>query len=217
MTPVEPDRSAATAGAPRSLLIMLALVMAVAVFATGMGTAVLTGFGSNATPGASSVDVGFARDMATHHVQATQMAQIVRDNGSDPAVRLMAYDIETQQLSQVGQLWGWLDSWGQSPQSSDPPMAWMGHRLAPGERMPGMATPAELAGLRRLTGRALDVEFLQLMIRHHRGGLEMAQHGAANASEDYVRRLAGKIVSAQQAETVTMEQMLRARGATPAG
>ena len=64
-------------------------------------------------------------------------------------------------------------------------------------------------------GKPLDVYFLQLMIRHHRGGLEMAQYGAAHASEPYVRDLAGKIVTAQQAEVVTMEQLLRERGGTP--
>lgn len=221
MTTVEQDRGTGTgtptAGASRSLLVVLAVVTALALFAAGAATAVLTGIGGDRAPGASSVDVGFARDMATHHVQATEMAQVVRDEGSDPAMRLMAYDIETQQLGQVGQLRGWLDSWGQSPQSSEPPMAWMGHGLAPGERMPGMASPAEMDRLRGLSGRALDVEFLQLMIRHHRGGLEMAQYGAAHASQDYVRLLASKIVSAQQAELVTMEQMLRARGAQPAG
>jgi uncharacterized protein (DUF305 family) len=217
VTTVEQDRDTAppTTRAPRSLLVMLAIVTAVALFGAGAGTAVVAGIGSDPTPGASSVDAGFARDMATHHLQATEMAQIVRDNGTDPAVRLMAYDIETQQLGQVGQLRGWLDSWGQTPQSSEPAMAWMGHGLQPGELMPGMATTAELDRLRGLSGRALDVFFLQLMIKHHRGGLEMAQYGAAHASEGYVRQLAGRIASAQQAEVVTMEQMVRARGAQP--
>lgn len=217
MTTVEQtrDTAPATSRAPRSLLIVLAIVTAVALLGAGAGVAVLAGVGSNPTPAASSVDAGFARDMATHHLQATEMAQIVRDNGTDPEVRLMAYDIETQQLGQVGQFRGWLDSWGQTPQSSEAQMAWMGHGLEPGELMPGMATTAELDKLRGLSGRALDVFFLQLMIKHHRGGLEMAQYGAAHASEGYVRQLASRMASAQQAEVITMEQMIRARGAQP--
>jgi uncharacterized protein (DUF305 family) len=217
VTTVEQDRDTvpATPRAPRSLLIVLGVVSALALFAAGAGTAVLAGIGSTSTPAASSVDAGFARDMSTHHEQATQMAQVVRDNGSDPAVRLLAFDIETQQLGEVGQMRGWLDSWGQTPQSGEAQMAWMGHGMAPGELMPGMATTAELDRLRGLSGRALDVYFLQLMIRHHRGGLEMAQYGAEHASTDYVRLLASKVAKAQQAEVVTMEQMLRARGAQP--
>jgi uncharacterized protein (DUF305 family) len=45
----------------------------------------------------------------------------------------------------------------------------------------------------------------------------MAQYGAAHASQPYVRDLANKIVLAQQAEVVTMEQLLRERGGTPLG
>ena len=205
-------------GRPRALVVVLAVVSAIALLAAGAGLAVATGLGTDPVPGERSVDAGFARDMSTHHVQATEMAQVVRDTGSDPAVRLMAFDIETQQLSQVGQMRGWLQTWGLTGQSGEPPMAWMAgghHSLEPGEQMPGMATTAELAKLRSLTGRALDVYFLQLMIRHHHGGLEMAQDAAANASEPYVRDLATKMAQGQQAEVVTMEQMLRERGGQP--
>jgi uncharacterized protein (DUF305 family) len=202
---------------PRALVVVLAVISAIALLAAGAGLAVATGLGRDQPPGERSVDAGFARDMATHHTQATVMAQVVRDTGTDPTVRLMAFDIETQQLSQIGQMRGWLQTWGLTGQSDVPQMAWMsgGHALAPGELMPGMATTAELAKLRGLTGRALDVYFLQLMIRHHRGGLEMAQDAAAHAKEPYVRELATKIAQAQQAEVVTMEQMLRERGGQP--
>ena len=81
--------------------------------------------------------------------------------------------------------------------------------------MPGMATPAEMARLRSLSGRALDVYFLQLMIRHHQGGVPMAREGADRASVGYVPNLATKIAAAQTAETATMEQMLRTRGRQP--
>jgi uncharacterized protein (DUF305 family) len=202
-------------GRPRSLVVVLAVVSAIALLAIGAGLAVATGLGADRLPGERSVDAGFARDMATHHVQATEMAQIARDGSTDPEVRLTAFDIETQQLNQVGQLRGWLQSWGLTGQSAERMMSWMGHSLQPGELMPGMATSAELAKLRALTGRPLDVYFLQLMIRHHRGGFEMAQAAAARAEEPYVRDLATKIAQGQQAEVVTMEQMLRERGGQP--
>ena len=206
------------AGGPRALRVVLAVVSALALLAAGAGLAVATGLGADRPPGERSVDAGFARDMSTHHTQATEMAQVVRDNGADPTVRLTAFDIETQQISQIGQMRGWLQTWGLTGQSAVPAMAWMaggGHGMQPGELMPGMATTAELAKLRPLTGRALDVYFLQLMIRHHHGGLAMAQDAAEHASEPYVRELATKVVQAQQAEVVTMEQMLRKRGGQP--
>lgn len=205
------------AGRPRWLLVLLAAVTAVALLASGAALAVGTDLGGTRAPGDTSVDAGFARDMSTHHVQAAEMAQVVRDTGTDPTVRLMAFDIETQQLGEVGQMRGWLQTWGLSAESDQPEMAWStgGHQMAAGGLMPGMATTAELARLRALSGRALDVYFLQLMIRHHQGGLPMAQDAAAHSSTPYVRDLATKIAQAQQAEVVTMERMLRERGGQP--
>lgn len=200
---------------PRWLLIVLGLVCTVALLGAGAALTVVTGIGTDRLPAVDSVDAGFARDMSTHHGQAVVMAQLERDNGSDPAVRLVAFDIETGQESQVGQMLGWLESWDQTPQTDIAQMAWMGHSVEPGQLMPGMATTAELAKLKSLSGKPLDIYFLQLMIRHHKGGLEMAQYGAAHASEPYVRALASKIVTAQQNEVVMMEQMLRERGAQP--
>jgi uncharacterized protein (DUF305 family) len=219
VTTVEQDQDSAAGtygqGAPRWLLVVLGLVCAVALLGAGAALTVVTGVGTDRPPAVDSVDAGFARDMATHHRQAVLMAQRDRDDGADPAVRLMAFDIETGQQSQVGQMLGWLESWDQTPQTDIDPMSWMDHAVEPGQLMPGMATTAELARLKSLSGKPLDVYFLQLMIRHHKGGLEMAQYGAAHASEPYVRDLAGKIVTAQQNEVVTMEQMLRERGAEP--
>jgi uncharacterized protein (DUF305 family) len=189
--------------------------------AVGGALAVATGLGRPSLPADGSVDAGFARDMTAHHDQATQMAQVVRDNGTDPAVRLLAFDIETQQLGQMGQMLGWLQSWNLSLETSRTRMAWLPasvghvHGSGPGALMPGMATPGEMAELRSLSGKALDVYFLQLMIRHHQGGLPMARYAAAHASVSYVRDLAQKIVDAQSGEIVTMEQMLRERGGQP--
>ncbi len=81
--------------------------------------------------------------------------------------------------------------------------------------MPGMATEAELAELRDLSGTAFDVRFLQLVIRHHQGGLEMAEYARDHAAVPAVRQLAGSIAETQAAETTTMEAMLRKRGGSP--
>ena len=191
------------------------IVVALLVLAGTAGWLIRGGGSSNAgTPVAGSVDAGFAQDMTVHHIQAVTMAGYERDNTSDPQMKVLAYDIETSQQFQVGQMSGWLDVWGLS--RNDPhPMLWMGAQHAAhvvNGLMPGMATPAEMNRLESLHGNALDVLFLQLMIRHHQGGVPMAQYAEQHASEPYVRLLAGQIVSAQNAEIVQMEQLLRQKG-----
>ena len=81
--------------------------------------------------------------------------------------------------------------------------------------MPGMATDAELAKMRTLTGRALDIDFLQLMLRHHQGGSAMAQYARDHASIPAVKTLADAMLKAQGAEMDQMKLMLAGRGAQP--
>ena len=59
----------------------------------GGGLAVALGIGRTDDPAADSVDAGFARDMATHHLQGVEMANLVPDRSKDPEVRQLAFDI----------------------------------------------------------------------------------------------------------------------------
>lgn len=216
------DASAGTAevSPPRrrgALVAVLVVALAVAALvAAGTGGWLLRGSGTS-TIAENSVDAGFARDMATHHVQAITMAAYERDNTTDPSLKLLAYDIETSQQFELGRMSGWLDAWGLSRQSALPQMSWMGghaHTEADG-LMPGMATAAEMDRLQSLHGRALDELFLQLMIRHHQGGLPMGQYALEHAQEPYVRTLAKAMITVQSNEIIVMERLLRGLGAAP--
>jgi uncharacterized protein (DUF305 family) len=206
----------------RRLRAVLLAVIAVGLVLLGGGLAVALGIGRTEDPSADSADAGFSRDMARHHLQGVEMANLVAERSTDPEIRQLAFDISTTQTNQAGRMQGWLALWG-LPQSGGETMAWMsadaghsGHDMAmDGGLMPGMATEEELAGLRQLSGTAFDVEFLRLMIRHHQGGREMAEYAAEHAGETAVRELADTIAQTQTAETRTMTAMLAARGGTP--
>jgi uncharacterized protein (DUF305 family) len=238
------DGTSAPPAANRTLRLVLLGVIAVMLLAIAGAVGYLLrgdsdGSGARTTPGDASIEAGFARDMITHHEQAVQMAIIAEHGTADPSVRALAFDIETSQTFQQGQMNGWLDAWGLTRQTSQPMMEWMdgahgtdghdagGHSAnadhaeaddptgANTALMPGMATPAEMTRLQQSTGEDQDVLFLQLMLRHHQAGVEMAQAGADLADEPYVCALAEKMVTVQAREVVQMEQMLRAREAQP--
>jgi uncharacterized protein (DUF305 family) len=218
----EATSDAPTRGPRRWITALLVTVIAVGLLAAGGGLAVALGIGRTEQPTVDSVDAGFCRDMSRHHLQAVEMANLATTRSTDTDVLRLAFDIASTQTNQVGRMQGWLTLWGLPLTSSDT-MGWMddaamaGHDMAhlDGAVMPGMATEAELAQLRSLSGTPFDVMFLQLMIRHHQGGLEMAQYGWQHAAVAVVRGLARSIAETQTAETTTMEQMLRARGGTP--
>lgn len=230
--PRDDDRTAGpdTGRGPRLLTAALVAVIAVGLLVAGGGLAVALGIGRTEQPTADSVDAGFARDMSRHHLQAVEMANLALTRSQDADVRQLAFDISSTQTNQVGRMQGWLSMWGLPLTSSDI-MGWMagddmagndmaGHDVAhedgaDGAVMPGMATETELAELRSLSGTPFDVVFLQLMIRHHQGGLEMARYGQEHGDVDVVRGLARSIAETQTAETTTMEAMLRQRGGNP--
>ncbi|MBA2520351.1 MAG: DUF305 domain-containing protein [Chloroflexia bacterium] len=182
------------------------------VVAAAVVVAVLSWSRTTVTPGEDSAEAGFARDMITHHEQAVKMALLVRDRTAEPLVRSFATDIILTQTNQMGQMMGWLDVWGLPLTGLERPMTWMGHGSQP---MPGLASPAELAELSNLTGVEAEVLFLQLMIRHHLGGIPMARAILEQSEHPVTSRLATSIINAQQIEVDIMAEMLAERGAEP--
>ncbi|MQS11690.1 DUF305 domain-containing protein [Streptomyces kaniharaensis] len=202
---------------PAALAAAVALALGVPALVTS-GTSA-SGSSSIAVPADDSPEAGFARDMATHHQQAVDLSFIVRDRTGDEPTRTLAFDIINTQANQRGMMMGWLDQWGLSQNSPAKPMAWMkmGHdyQAHDGSLMPGMATNAQLAKLRSLSGRDAEVFYLQLMIEHHKGGVEMAQGYVDLAKNDSEKRLAQSMVVAQTSELELMTDMLKERGAAP--
>ncbi|ONI83456.1 DUF305 domain-containing protein [Saccharothrix sp. ALI-22-I] len=230
MTGTEPEEVT-----PRGVTVTRTVVVTIAVLAVLLlGAAVgllikLPGSDTSSTPASDSVDVGFSQDMAAHHLQGVQMANIARDKSTDPAIRQLAFDIESTQLEQVGRMKGWLFLWGYPEQSVDGKHMWWMTSATHGHsdsgsgsgtsddtgRMPGMATAQEIARLRSLSGTEFDVYFLQLMLRHHQGGAPMAEYAATRAGQSVVRTLADNMLKSQTSESVYMTKLIADRGAAP--
>ena len=165
-------------------------------------------------PGDDSAEAGFARDMATHHAQAVQMAEIVQRRTESDEIRLLATDIALTQQGQIGQMQGWLAAWRLPQTGDEASMTWMGH---PTEGlMPGMASPEEINALETLPPDEADEQFLRLMIPHHEAAIPMAEAVLAETDRPEVEQLASAIAASQQNEIQVMQDLLRSRGAAPA-
>ena len=165
-------------------------------------------------PGNDSAEAGFLRDMYEHHAQAVEMAMIIRDRTEDEALFYMATDIALTQSTQMGTMQGYLELWGLPLTSDDAPMTWMGSPVEDG-LMPGMATNEEIEQLRTLPVEEAEVLFLQLMIRHHQGGVMMAEAALDEVDQEQVETMAERIVILQDGEIDAMNDMLVARGEEP--
>ncbi len=168
-------------------------------------------------PAEGSADVGFARDMSTHHGQAVEMGMIAFQNATLPEVRTLGGDIAITQQGQVGMMQGWLEDWGVGPNSTEPPMSWMpdGQRSMNGNLMPGMATREDIAKLKAAKGTEVDILFLQYMLRHHLGGIHMVDAVLLQNPSREVNDLAETMKNNQTVEITVMENMLAKLGAKP--
>lgn len=161
-------------------------------------------------PAENSADAGFSYDMIRHHAQAVEMAMILYKRTDDPVLSAMAYDTALTQQAQIGMMLGWLNLWGLPATSTKPAMGWM--RMPTDGPMPGMASNDEVASLRELPVAEMEAQFLRLMVRHHQGGVLMAQAAEKLATTTQVLTLAATIVATQTTEIEQMQQMLEARG-----
>ena len=71
-----------------------------------------------------------------------------------------------------------------------------------------MATPEEIRQLEAARGTEADRLFLTLMIRHHQGGVAMAEAALERAHNPLILDFAQKVVTAQTAEVKALTALL---------
>lgn len=153
-----------------------------------------------------------------------------------PDVRGLVNEIRLTQWREIGQMLGWLQMLD-APLDNPHPMNWMGSTnsaygnqhhstgtpmpdMPPPDTthmsasMPGMANSRDLTALSASSGKPAEILFLQLMIRHHQGGVDTAADAARRAGDRYVKEAALEMVKDQTDEIQLMIVMLDQRGGT---
>jgi uncharacterized protein (DUF305 family) len=149
----------------------------------------------------NEVDTGFLHDMRAHHEQAVLMSFLyLAEDQNDDGLRIIAASILRGQNIEIGRMIQLLRDFGEPESNEDgAAMNWMG-MSASIDQMPGMASDAELDELNELAGPEADRLFVELMVAHHEGGIEMAEFAADRAESDEVRKMAAGMARAQRGE-----------------
>jgi uncharacterized protein (DUF305 family) len=157
----------------------------------------------------NDADVAFASDMIPHHAQATEMVNLARGRGLDPDVQAIADAILTAQPAEVETMVDWLTDWGEPipPTSQDHANA-HGEGMEPDTDMPGMMSADDMAELDAASGEEFQIMWLEMMIEHHEGAIEMAQTEIENGKFPDAVKLAESIETAQAAEVEQMQGLL---------
>jgi uncharacterized protein (DUF305 family) len=141
-------------------------------------------------------EVMFAQMMIPHHEQAISMSETALKKSGNQGILKLSREIKRLHSSEKSQLAYWLKATGSSMT--------MDHDM----KMSGMLTVKELASLKRLTGTQFDRNFLQLMIKHHQGAIEMLDL-ISDSKNAEAKALAKAINSAQSKEITSMKLLLK--------
>ncbi|EFQ82013.1 hypothetical protein HMPREF0063_12855 [Aeromicrobium marinum DSM 15272] len=172
--------------------------------------ALLAGACSDSDPAAdgafNDADVGFAQDMIPHHRQAVEMAELAADRSTDPEILSLADEIIAAQDPEIAMMTGWLEQWGEDVPDDMSGMSGMDH--GGDMSMPGMMSAKQMSDLVDSTGPEFDRLFLEQMIEHHEGALEMAMSQQSDGEFADAIALAREIEQTQKAEITRMRDLL---------
>ena len=159
----------------------------------------------------NATDVAFAQGMIPHHGQAVQMADMALEISTDPTIRALAEKIKAAQDPEIVIMEGWLESWDQPVPDRNQPMDHNSDGMG-GMMMSGMMSEADMARMGNASGTEFDTMFLEMMVRHHEGAIEMAEQQLAEGKYQPAKDLAEVIITAQQAEIDEMNALLATTG-----
>ena len=193
-------------------------------------------------------DADFMRHMIIHHGQAVEMGALIEARTSHAGVRLIGARIAATQASEIDLMTRWLTERGEAVQAHDlrahdgnpGDRGQGGHASAEHHAhhdhhghessvaadvshtpiMPGMLSPAQMDALAASTGAAFDRLFLEGMIAHHQGALDMVSALLAtpgNGEDPLLSEFLTHVVADQSAEILRMQGLLETLGdAAPA-
>jgi len=154
----------------------------------------------------NDADVMFAQMMIPHHQQAVEMSDIIwAEPDADPRVLTLARQIKEAQAPEITQMTGWLEGWGFKVMPMDNGMNHSGHA---GSGMDGMMSEQDLDELEAASGADASRMFLEHMVEHHEGAVEMAQTEISDGKNPDAQELAEAIVTSQQQEIAVMKDLL---------
>jgi uncharacterized protein (DUF305 family) len=162
-------------------------------------------------------DVTFMQMMIVHHEQAVTMASLAAARTNHPQLLSVAGRITASQKDEARFMRDWLTQRRQPVDLSAAAHAAMNH-AAMGHSMPGqsgpsmkgMASPAQLAALAAAKGDAFNRLFLDLMIAHHKGAVDMVEeltHRGGTAADPILYQFVNDVSNEQTAEIDKMDTL----------
>lgn len=152
----------------------------------------------------NDADTEFAQMMIVHHEGAVEMAELAIEKADSDEVRSLGERIAAAQQPEIDLMSGWLEAWGEeAPDDAD-----MGDMDHGDMEMDGLDQEEVMAELADLEGADFDKRFLELMVDHHQGAIDMAEELQDEGESTEARQLAETIIGDQTEEIAEMQELL---------
>ena len=142
-------------------------------------------------------DAMFLQMMIPHHEQAIVMSDLALKISKNPAILDLAKQIKAAQNPEIAQMKNWL---AESGFSADPVTIFIG--------MGGMLSNEDLQILSKSSGKDFEKLFLNGMIQHHQGAIQMVNM-LSNSKDSELKNFGQTIVKTQSAEIELMYELLK--------
>ena len=137
-------------------------------------------------------DETFLAAMIEHHEGAVDMAEIALDRAEQEELRQMAQEIIEAQEAEIDQMQAWLDEWFDGGHGD--------HGISHEE----MGMDMDMDEFRE--AEPFDLAFIDEMIIHHEGAIDMARAILETTERDELREMAEEIIEAQEVEIQQMRE-----------
>jgi uncharacterized protein (DUF305 family) len=162
----------------------------------------------------SDADVDFMAGMIPHHAQAVLMAGWAPTHGARKDVAVLCERIVVGQRDEIALMQNWLrDRNLEVPDATSTRHKMKMNGVEHEMLMPGMLSDEEMAALDKSRGAEFDRLFLQGMIRHHQGAIDMVNvlfKSYGSAQDETVFKFANDVYADQGIEIARMNEMLAA-------
>mgnify|MGYP003320578655 FL=1 len=149
----------------------------------------------------TAADVEFLQGMIVHHYQAFLMSEMAPSRTNNQTILDLAGRIDASQIDEIDFMENWLAERGKS--IPDPTL--MGHTHH--HKMMGMATPEQMNKLEASNSTDFDRLYLNLMIRHHDGAIDMVDRLNEFPGSAYDPQLYEFVTDLENDQAVEIERM----------
>lgn len=157
----------------------------------------------------NDADVAFASDMIQHHAQALSMVDLTVGRTLDPEVQQIAEDVRDAQGPEIETMSDWLQEWGEEVPETMRDHSNAGHGMEEmGQSLPGLMTDADFDELENAPDTQFQALWLEMMVAHHEGAVEMARAEQEDGQFAATVELARTVADTQTAEIKAMRTLL---------